>query len=151
MKRLLLVILLTTVQALIASDVLVGSWVLNLKNSKYRPGPPPASQTRVYREGPGGITASVITVTHDGKTTTAEFPENYDGQLYPVTGSPDYDGIKMRRVSNYDSESELVHAGKVIAKTTRRVSGDGQTLTITFDSTTADGSPIHNVVVYDRK
>lgn len=150
MTRLLLVVL-SAAQALFASDVLVGTWVLNLKNSQYRPGPPPTSQTRVYRQGPGGITATVTTVTHDGKTTTAEFAENYDGQIHPVLGSLDYDGIKMKRISNYDSESELLHAGRVIAKTNRRVSGDGKTLTITFESEGSGGSRVRNIVVYDRQ
>jgi hypothetical protein len=149
MTRLLLLAALTA-QALLAADDLVGTWVLNLKLSKYRPGPPPMSQTRVYRSGPGGIIASVVTVTAEGKTTTAEFAENYDGQVHPVTGSLDYDGIKMRRVNNFESESELMHAGKVIVKTTRTVSADGKTLTIKFDSVATNGSPVHNVVVYDR-
>jgi hypothetical protein len=150
MTRLLLIALLTA-QFLNAADQLVGTWVLNHKSSRYRPGPPPISQTRVYREDAGGITATVITVTADGKSTTAEFAENYDGRVHPVVGSPDYDGIKMRRLSNYQSESELVHAGRVIVKTTRQVSGDGKTLTIIFDSTIDEGTPVHNIVVYDRQ
>ena len=147
------VALLTLVSAgsMWGADLMVGTWVLNTKKSVYKPGPMPKSQTRVYREANGGIIGTVVTVAADGKITTVEYPMNYDGLSHPVAGSPDMDAIKMTQVTTQRSESTILHAGRVIATTVRMVSGDGQTLTITYNSTAENGDPIKNVQVYDRK
>lgn len=136
---------------LCAADPMVGTWVLNAKKSVYKPGPMPKNQTRVYRQENGGIVGTVVTVAADGKITTVEYPMNYDGLPHPVAGSPDMDSIKMVQVTTQRSESTILHAGRVMATTVRMVSGDGQTLTITFNSTAENGDPIRNVQVYDRK
>jgi hypothetical protein len=134
-----------------AADPAVGTWVMNAKKSVFQPGPAPRTQTRVYRESPDGITATVVTLSADGKSSTVEYPVNYDGLAHPVTGSPDIDAIKMEKTTSYRAESKLMHAGRVIATTVREVSGDQKTITITYDGTTADGGRIHNVSVYDRQ
>ena len=144
-------LMLVSAASIWCADPLVGTWVLNAKKSVYKPGPPPRSQTRVYREDKDGITATVVTVGADGKSTTVEYPLNYDGLLHPVTGSADMDSIKMAQVTPQRSESTILHAGRVIASTVRMVSGDGATLTITFNSTAENGDPIRNVQVYDRR
>ncbi len=137
--------------ALSAADNVVGTWVLDLKKSVYRPGPPPRSQTRVYRESAAGITATVVTVGADGKANTVEYPVNYDGQAHEVLGSPDIDGIQMKRINNLRSESALLHGGKVFAKAVREVAADGNTLTITYEATTGTGDSIRNISHYDRR
>lgn len=133
------------------ADPLVGTWVLNTKKSVYKPGPAPKSQTRVYREDKDGITATVVTISADGKITTVEYPVNYDGLLHPVAGSPDMDSIKMSRLTTQQSEATIMHAGRVMATTVRMVSGDGQTLTITFKGSAENGDSVRNVQVYDRR
>ena len=135
--------------ALFAADPVIGTWVLDVKKSVFQPGPSPRSQTRVYRESADGITATVVTVSVGGKATTVEYPVDYDGQAHPVSGSPDIDGIKMTKMSNGRSESTLMHAGKVLAKAVREVSGG--TLTITYEGTAPDGGAIKNISRYDRQ
>jgi hypothetical protein len=133
------------------ADPMVGTWVLNTKKSVFKPGPAPRSQTRVYREDKDGIIGTVVTVAADGKVTTVEYPVNYDGLLHPVAGSPDMDSIKMVQVTTQRSESTIMHAGRPMATTVRMVSGDGMTLTITFNSTDENGEPVRNTQVYDRR
>ena len=132
-----------------AADAVIGTWVLDVKGSVYSPGPPPRSQTRVYRESAEGITATVVTVNPDGKATTVEYPVNYDGQAHAVSGSPDIDVIKMIKVDNYRSESSLMHAGKVLAKAVREVSAN--MLTITYEGTATDGGSVKNISRYKRQ
>ena len=143
-------LLLVSAVSMWGADPAVGTWVLNAKKSTYLPGPAPRSQTRVYRESPAGITATVVTLGTDGKTTTVEYPVNYDGQAHTVAGSPEFDAIKMTKITAYRSESTLMHAGRVMATAEREVSGDEKTLTITYKSTASDGGAIRNVSVYDR-
>ncbi len=132
-----------------ASDPVVGTWTLDQKQSVFRPGPPPKSQTRVYRQSEAGITATVVTVASDGQATTVEYPVNNDGHARQVTGAAQIDAIEMHRVSDRKSVSTLLHAGREIARTVREVSDDGQTLTILVDSVTG-GETVHNVSVYHR-
>lgn len=149
--RRIALLLLVSATSMWGADPLVGTWVLNTKKSVYKPGPAPKSQTRVYREDKDGITATVVTISADGKITTVEYPVNYDGLLHPVAGSPDMDSIKMSRLTTQQSEATIMHAGRVMATTDRMVSGDGQTLTITFKGSAENGDSIRNVQVYDRR
>jgi hypothetical protein len=150
LRRALLLMTATSL-ALCAADPIVGTWVLDGKKSIFRPGPAPRSQTRVYRQSEGGITATVVTVGLDGKVTTVEYPVNYDGRSYAVAGSPDFDAIQMTQVTERRSESALLHGGKVLARSVREVSQDGTTLTITYEGTTSEGDAFKNVSLYEKR
>jgi hypothetical protein len=139
------------VAALQAADPAVGTWILDLKKSSFSPGPPPKSETRVYRESAEGITATAITTTVKGDTYTVEYPVNYDGHSHRVTGSTDFDAIEMTRVSQLRAESILMHAGHEIGRATREVSADGQTLIIDTERTSSSGEKVHNRLAYHRQ
>jgi hypothetical protein len=147
MRRLTLVVLLFSVAlAMRAADPVIGTWHLNLAKSRYNPGPPPKSQTRLYREENGEVKAVVITVYKNGNSDTVYYPANYDGKEHPVSGSPDTDGILMTRVDEYTAESVLTHAGRTIGTARRTVSPDGQTMTITFK-----GAEVNNSAFYEKE
>ena len=151
MRYVTLVLLLgTAALRLSAADVVIGTWNLNVAKSRYDPGPPPVSQTRVYREEKGEVKAMITTVYKNGNSATVHYPANYDGKEYPVSGSPDTDGISMTRVDEYTAESVLIHAGKPIGTTKRVVSRDGQTMTITFKGVGELGEPVNNTAVYTK-
>ena len=69
---------------------------------------------------------------------------------YPVTGSPDYDSIRLKRVDAHTAEAVLGHAGKEFATARRTISEDGQTMTIVLQVDLA-GSRVNNVMVYDKR
>jgi hypothetical protein len=138
-------------QATVPPDERVfGTWQLNLARSKFNPGPPYRSQTRVYERHEKGVRAAIKTTYSDGHTTEVEYVAGYDSLEYPVTGSPDYDSIKLKRVDAYTSEAVLGHAGKQFATARRTISEDGKTMTIVFQVDFA-GSRVNNVMVYDRQ
>src|SRR5579864_299503 len=87
-----------------ATDPVLGTWKLNVAKSKYLPGPPPRSQTRIYEAVSDGIKAKVTTVTQDGQTIVEEYPSNSDGREQTVTGAPDKDGIVMTKVDFFTAE-----------------------------------------------
>ena len=147
MRRLMLVVWFFSVAlAMRAADPVVGTWHLNLAKSRYDPGPPPKSQTRIYREENGEVKAVVVTVYDNGNSDTVYYPANYDGKEHPVSGSPDTDGILMTRVDDYTAESILKHAGHPIGTARRKVSLDGQTMTITFK-----GGDVNNSAYYEKE
>jgi hypothetical protein len=138
--------------ALAQSDSSLGNWKLNLAKSKYDPGPPPISETRVYEAWEtNGVKATHTRVQADGTRVTFGFSAHYDGKGYKYTGSPDYDTIVMKRVDANTIESTLEKGGKVIQTTKAVVSSDGKVRTITYTGTNAKGQKVNNVVVLDKQ
>ncbi len=146
----LLALALCSVSTLWAVDPVLGTWNLNLAKSKYFPGPAPKQQTRIYEADSTGVRATVMTVSADGQTITMHYPANYDGKEHTVTGSPDSDGIVMRKVDDYTADSTLIHAGVVIGKARRVVSPDGKTMTITYQGE-SQGEKVSNTGFYEKK
>src|ERR1700733_16169919 len=109
MKLALFLIAAVSVAALYAQDAddpILGTWKLNLSKSKYIPGPPPRSQTRVYRRTPDGIFVTIETVDAKGrKPPPIEFEEKYDGKEYPIKGSEIGDALVLKRINNYLPEA----------------------------------------------
>ena len=134
-----------------AADASVGTWKLNVAKSTFRPGPPPAAETRIYQEQPEGVKTTVKTTWADRKTTTVEYPANYDGKDYPVSGSRDIDAVALTRMDDFTSAATLKHAGKEIGVARRVVSPDRKTMTITYKGINSIGDKVDNVAVYDRQ
>ena len=133
-----------------AADPALGTGRLNVEKSRYDPGPPPKSQTRTYREVNGELRAVVITVYKNGNSDTVHYAANYDGKEHPVSGSPDTDGILMKRVDEHTAESILTHAGHTTGVARRTVSRDGQTMIITFKGPAASGEEVNNRAFYEK-
>ena len=134
-----------------AADASVGTWKLNVAKSTFRPGPPPAAETRIYQSQPEGVKTTVTTTWADRKTTTVEYPANYDGKDYPVSGSRDIDAVALTRMDEFTSAATLKHAGKEIGVARRVVSPDRKTMTITYKGINSIGDKVDNVAVYDRQ
>jgi len=148
-RRLLLVLLSTS--GIWAADASIGTWKLNVAKSTFRPGPPPVSETRVYKAQPTGVTTTVKTTWADKVSTTVEYPANYDGKDYPVDGSRDVDVVVLTRIDDFTSAATLKHFGKEIGVARRVVSPDGKTMTISYKGINTRGDQVDNVAVYDRQ
>jgi hypothetical protein len=149
--RLVAVIMGTMAIAWAADDPVVGTWKLNLSKSKYTPGPPPQEEARVYEAQADGINVTVKTIEADGHTATMHISANYDGKDYPVTGSSDYDVIKLTKISERVAEATLMHGSRLIATARREVSPDGKTMTITYKTPQDQEHAINNLAVYDKQ
>ena len=117
MKKIVAIAMLGTLLAGVgafAADAVVGTWKLNVAKSTFKPGPPPAAETRIYQAQPKGVKTTVKTTWADQKTTTVEYPANYDGKDYPVEGSRDVDAVALTRMDDFTSAATLKHAGKEI-------------------------------------
>ena len=151
MIRRLLVLLLFVASFTWAADASLGTWKLNVAKSTFRPGPPPAAETRIYKAQPKGVKTTVKTTWADQKTTTVEYPANYDGKDYPVSGSRDIDAVALTRMDDFTSAATLKHAGKEIGVARRVVSPDRKTMTISYKGINTRGDLVDNVGVYDRQ
>ena len=131
-----------------SGDPLLGTWRLIVSQSKYKPGPAPKSQLRIYETHPFGIKATVKTIYADGRSTTVQSVYAYDKEEYPVTGSEDVDAIIVKRLSAYIHEATFSHAGREIGSFQRVISRDGKQMTVTLRRT---NPPADNVEVYEKE
>src|SRR5262249_28824921 len=127
-----------------------GTWQLNAAKSTFRPGPPYRSQIRTYERQADGMKTRIKTTYADGHVTDVEFTAAYDSLEYPVTGSPEYDSIKLKKVDASTSEAVLGHAGKVFATARRILSEDGMRMTIVYQTNPSEGTTVNNVMVYEK-
>ncbi len=134
-----------------AADASIGTWKLNPAKSTYKPGPPPVAETRIYQAQSKGVKTTVKTTWADRLTTTVEYPANYDGKDYPVSGSRDVDAVALTREDDFTSAATLKHAGKEIGVARRVVSRDGKTMTISYKGINTRGDLVDNVALYDRQ
>jgi hypothetical protein len=132
-------------------DPHVGTWKLNLAQSKYSPGPAPKEVTMKIEAKGAGFHLTQTGTDGAGKPIKVEFTANYDGKDTLATGITNTDTIAVKRVDVNTSESTLKKGGKVVMTVTSVVSKDGKTRTSTFKGTDASGKPVNNVVVYDRQ
>src|SRR5262252_1617083 len=135
------------------TDPFLGTWKLNVQKSKFVPGPPRKSETRIVVTGPTGMKVSVDRVNGDGSTQEFEYTSNLDNKSYPIIGDGPYgaDSIAANLTAPNTIRSTLTKGRKVVATATTVVSSDGRILTITTKGTDSSGKPFTNIGVYDKQ
>lgn len=135
------------------TDLFLGTWKLNVKKSKFDPGPPRKSETRIVVTGPTGMKVSVDRVNGDGSTEEFEYTTNLDNKSYPIIGQGPYgaDSIAANLTAPNTIRSTLTKGGKVVATATTVVSSDGRVLTVTTLGTDSSGKHFTNTCVYDKQ
>jgi hypothetical protein len=132
-------------------DPELGTWILNPAKSTYDPGPPLKSQVRtIEKVGDGQRLCSEIE-TADGMRAVVGYTAKFDGNDYPVTGSPYGHTVVLERLDSHTVEAIVKKSGKLVLTDKRAVSNDGEVLTITQAGMNLNGQPMYNVLVYDRK
>jgi hypothetical protein len=131
------------------SNPFVGTWKLNLANSKYNPGPAPQSQTRSW-DASGMVMVNGVGAT--GKPFSYGYTINGDGKDYPTMGAiPNKaDKISTKKVDANTYEAKFLKDGKQVETTTFTVSNGGKTLTIDAKGTPEAGF-VENVQVLEKQ
>jgi|SRR5579862_1864110 len=134
-----------------AGDPFTGTWKLNVAKSTYDPGPAPKSATVTIAAAGQGRKVTSKGVDAQGKPTGIAYTANFDGKDYPVTGSPDYDMVSLKRVDANTVATTRKKGGKVVQTMTSVVAKDGKSYTSTATGTNAKGEKIHTVAVYEKQ
>jgi hypothetical protein len=146
----LLVVLSGTILA--QGNTSVGTWKLNVAKSKYKPGPPPMSETVVIEAWESdGVKYNETIVAADGTRGTLEFSDHYDGKDYKLTGSPDFDMVAAKRIGANSVAFTLKKAGKVVETGKDVVSRNGKIRTLTVTGTNAKGRKVNIVAVFEKQ
>ncbi len=125
----------------------LGTWAVNLAKSTYSPDPAPKSSTLTIAAT--GVTVDVVPAT--GPAQRWVYGGAYDGKPVPVTGHPNADTASRKRLSPTTTETTFTKAGKVTSVNTSVVAADGKTMTITAKGINAQGKPVLNVQLYEKK
>jgi hypothetical protein len=136
--------------ALWGADRQAGVWKLNLEKSKYPSDVPvPKSETLNIQEQENGIK---YTVTREGEPSFHfEYSARYDGKDYPVTGSPEFDTVVLKRINDSTIEDSRKKDGKLVWTLRAVVSKDGKTRTLYWKGKNAKGEPRTAVFVFDKE
>jgi hypothetical protein len=130
---------------------IVGTWKLDVAKSTFTPGPGWRIQTRTYRLAPGGgVIVDWVGVGGHGESMRVRFESKTDGKDYPMKGSANYDTLNAVRVDALTVKSEEKRDGKVVGIAIRKVSPDGEVMTITDDGTNRKGEKFSQVLVFER-
>jgi hypothetical protein len=141
----------STLQA--QSNPLVGTWKLNVTESKYDPGPAPTSLTRTVIAEGDGVKYTFDGVAADGTPIAYSFSVQFDGKDNPISGSipSGADTISATRTNSNHYVATLKKGDKVISTSKVTVSKDGKVTTVDSTGTTATGAKEHDVQVYDKQ
>jgi hypothetical protein len=135
-----------------ASDPVIGTWVLNISRSTFKPGPAPQSETRTFEATPDGVIHMLVRrVVADGTNMTETSKFKLDGKPYAVAGTPNVDVLEMTRVNDRVLHTNLMHNGKVVGHINYTVSKNDKALTATITLLYASGQPMHGVWIYERQ
>lgn len=133
------------------TDKNVGTWTLDVQNSKYSPGPGPKNvKLTIEPSGPDGIKLVADGENADGTPMHVEYTAQFDGKDYPVTGFPGADTVSIKRVDDKTVESEMKSGGKTVMTIRTVLSDDGKTRTSEWKGTNAGGQTVDNTVVYHK-
>ena len=98
-----------------------------------------------------GETATTEGVNAEGAATKVEYTAQFDGKDYPLTGSQTADKTSLKRIDARTIERTDKKGEKVVATSSRVVSEDGKTMTVTTTGTNAQGQAMNNVTVWEKQ
>jgi hypothetical protein len=152
LTRLTIGLAITTVTAL-GADNTIGTWKLNIEQSKFNPGALPVKSLTVLREASdGGVRVTVTGEAPDGTAINASYTAKYDGQDVQVTGNAPYDTIAIKQVNASTLTDERKKVGTPYHATGETViSSDGKTMRLTTKGIGADGKPFTGMLVFEKQ
>ena len=133
-----------------AQDSQMGTWKLNVAQSKLANGVA-RNHTVVYEAAGDQVKVIVDGTNPDGTAAHNEWTGKFDGADYAVTGDPVSD-MRSYKVANPNTMDMKVKKGGKVTVTGRIVvSGDGKTRTVTTSGRTPQGRKFKNIAVYDKQ
>ena len=129
-------------------DPFIGRWVLDRAKSEFS-GNVPERRITIFELTPAGIKHITETVIANGSTDRVEYTAKYDEKDVTPTNSFLWQ-VSVKRIDPRTTVRSGKVMGMVVETSTRTVSADGQTLTITTNGTNA-GTEYSSVQVFTRE
>lgn len=145
MKRSAVVLAVFFATQAFAQDPGLGTWKMNLEKSTFSPGPAPQSMTATYESIGVGVRTTIEGVGANGRPFMMRYTAYYDGQEWPITGSPVANTVSFRRIDANTVERTDRMNSRFVQTATRIISPDGLSAMVIHK-----GERVHNVVIFDR-
>jgi hypothetical protein len=152
------VVLLSVAVAAQTTDAWLGTWKLDVAQSKFNTGQAPQIQTLTIEPVTGGAQKHTFEGTNaNGQKVHTERVAKFDGVDAPIVYSgeapapPEKRTTAFRRIDDHSFEVINKRDGKVFSTGRIVVSADGKTLTNTDTGTSAQGQPVNSVSVYTKQ
>jgi len=142
------------------TNSMVGTWKLNVADSKFSSAAPPKSATRTVEAQTDGLSVSYEFVASEGSITKYSYTANFDAKDYPISGSGTNwredmvggaESIALRRAGSNAYAGALKKSGNVVMTTKTVLSKDGKVTTITRNGVDAKGQPTKEVSIWDKQ
>jgi hypothetical protein len=134
-----------------APDPAIGIWKLNLAKSTFGVVPPPRSYVVKAEAWEDGLKMSVDIVDDQGNETHPESAHKFDGNDYPLKGSPLADTVSAKRIDERNIEAVWKKNGRVVLTTKTVISADGATATQTRTAKDAQGRTLEDVLFVEKQ
>lgn len=129
-----------------------GTWKMNPDKSKHDDAEPfPQSFVMRIEPHPEGEAVTVWRVTQDGRSETDSYIQRFDGKDHPHPRTERFDSFNAKKLE--DGAIEIIHKkdGKVVYRLTRRLTADGQQMTIACQLLSPTGRWLDRVLVLDKQ
>ena len=136
----------------------IGTWKLNLAQSRYSPTTlTPKSGTTTFEAAQDGAKTITDGVDAQGRKTHTEYTAKFDGKDYTWKGTidgrlnPDQDMVTWKKIDAYTFEITDKLKGQVLTTQRMVISRDGKSRTNTITGKNAQGQTVNNTTVFDRQ
>jgi hypothetical protein len=129
-----------------AADPFLATWKLNLKQSKFEPGPAPQSMTVVWTQEGVGVKVTTTGFSSNGNPLHEEYVAHYNGLETSKKGPWNFDVVINRQISEREREDIFKKRGAIQGTSKLIVSEDGRQLTVTWKY-----GELRDVRVFDRE
>jgi len=129
-----------------------GTWKMNPAKSKH-PDQEPFPRSLVIRiePHPEGEAVTLWHVTQDGRSETDSYIVRYDGQDHPYPREERFDSFNAKKLEAGAVEVIYKKDGKVVARQMRRLTADGQQMTIQDQFLSKTGQWLNRVLVFEKQ
>jgi hypothetical protein len=132
------------------SDPFIGTWKLNLAQSKFTAGVPPKEQTVTLVQAGDQYQVTISGKAPDGTPFSGQYSIPMKGGAGKVLAGP-YDAVSSKRINDNTLEVSDMKGGKEVMHIHVVVSKDGKTQTGTAKGVDLQGKPVASVGVYDKE
>jgi hypothetical protein len=148
MRTILIIILLTGT----GFRQTTGTWKMNPEKSRHNDKEPfPRSFVIRIEPHPEGEAVTVWGVTQDGLSETDSVIQRYDGKDYPYPREERFDSFNARKLEGGAIKVIFQKDGKVVARQTRRLTADGQQMTIEYHLLSKTGQWLNRVLFLEKQ
>jgi len=137
--------------ALYYVDPWVGAWNLNVKKSRFSPGPPLKGGKALIQPYGNGVKCTLDPVSADGETRHGEWMARYDGKDSPAAMGPYADSVSIRKRGSNTLEAVYKKQGKTILTEKWTVPRNGKHLTVIQVEENPSGQGFLNILVYEKE